>query len=261
MSVETHVRDARVRAEAEREGVEETLTAVERFAATVREIDPAGGADSHGPGPVTDGGVTPMAGLGSTPPSDRCERVRDAFAETVQPTLDGDSSVTAAMSDQFSAEVALALAPETEHRFTPAVKRSVLAAAGERRSELDALRDALEREAASLASIREDVDDVLEWLAAADETPLSDVGFERLRARHERLAGFRDRCDALARERQALVVTTTSNGVAGIPHRSVVHSLYEDFPVTYPALSTLATLGELCTDCQATVRDHLTRRV
>ena len=105
------------------------------------------------------------------------------------------------------------------------------------------------------------VEGVTGWLADADETPLSDLDFDVLRARHETLATKRDRCRDLAERRQAFLDgSTTLHSGAGISHRTLVTSLYEDFPVDYPVLSTATRLDAVCRTCQRAVRDHLVRR-
>lgn len=262
MTIDTHVHDALTRVEAEQGAVAEERSAFEQFAATVEGIDPATPGGNAAGMPVADGGA--MAATAATPdrPRDRCDRVRDAFAETVGATIDDDLSLVETMSEDLCEEVALALSPETAHRFTPPVKRTVLTATEKRRTQLGALRKALSREADSVRIAVDDVEEITAWLASADETPLLEVGFDRLRERHEHLSQYRARCEELAQRRQETLETTTSNGgAAGIEHRTVVEYLYQDFPTAYPILSTATTLTDLCADCQETVRDHLTRRV
>lgn len=262
MSIDTHVDDALVRVQAERGAVDEELEAFDRFTARVAGIDPVTPADRSMGVPVADGGGTAATATTRDQPGTCCDRLRDAFAETVYGTIDDDLSLTAAMSEDLSEEVALALSPETTHRFTPPVKQTVLAATEKRETELGALKKALSREEDSVRTAAGELDEITAWLAAADETPLLDVGFEQLRERHERLSRYRERCEEVARRRQQTLATTTSNGgAAGIEHRTVVDYLYSDFPTTHPVLSTATTLADLCGDCQETVRDHLTRRV
>jgi len=187
---------------AEREEIEARLAAVDRFETRVRRVEPVsptGGTAT----PVPDGGTT--AALGSSGSTDRCDRVREAFAETVGETVDEP---------------------------TPAAMRGEL------------------------------TEEITAWLSSADGTPLLGLDFEGLRARHERLAAFREQCDRLARKRQSLLTRTVSEGgAAGVDHRSLVESLYGGLPTAHPVLSAAVTLEEVCTDCQKAVRDHLTRRV
>jgi len=259
MTVDTHLDDALDQVEAEREQIEARLAAFDRFETRVRRVEsvsPTGGTAA----PVPDGGTTAMAAMSRDGATDRCDRVHEAFAETVGETV--DEPAPAAMRGELTEEVTLALSGKTAHRFTPAVKGSVLAAAEERQAELDAVRTALGLEADSVRSAADRCAEITAWLASADETPLLSVDFEGLRARHERLAAFRERCDGLARQRQAVLTRTVSEGgAAGVEHRSLLGSLYGEFPTAHPVLSAAATLDAVCADCQKAVRDHLTRRV
>jgi len=264
MSVETHVQDALDRVETERTHVAEKGSAFQEFRADVREVDPTSGYSPPG-GPMADGGmaVTTTSYCGGT--ESKCKRVRELFEETVGQVSDieaAQETTIETIRGEFCDEVALALSPHSDSRFTPNVKQVVLTAAGNRRQELGALGKALAVERESLESAVEEVTEITAWLAEADQTPLLNLGFEELRRRHERLSGFRARCERLANQRQETLETTTSyEGSAGIEHDGVVSYLYDDFPVTHPVLSTTTRLDEVCADCQRAVRDHLTRRV
>jgi hypothetical protein len=261
MTVETHVADAVERVDAEREWIERRLRAVDRFESAVRDIDPASEPSGGMAGPMTDGGVTAALG-GSAASPDLCAEVREAFAETVHPTAERAPSLGEALCDELGEGVALALSPESAHRFTPPVKESVLTAVGKRRAQLRAFRRVLSLEAESLDAAAGEVEAITGWLAAADETPLLDLGFGELQERHERLAAFRETCTERSQQRQATLARTISDGgAAAIEHESVVESLYEEFPTTYPVLLTVAKLDRVCADAQETVRDHITRRV
>jgi len=261
MTIETHVADAIERVESEAERMERRLQALDRFESAVRDLEPIDAAAGGMAGSMTDGGVATAIG-GSTASRDGCASVREAFAETIHPTVEGSPSLGEALRDELGQEIALALAPRSAHEFTPPVKESVLSAAGKRRAQLSASRQSLALEAESLASAAEDVEAITSWLTEADETPLLAVGFDGLRARHEHLAEFREQCDELARTRQeTLDRTVGQGGAAGVAHRDVVESLYEELPTTYPVLTTVARLNRVCANAQQAVRDHLTRRV
>jgi len=258
MSIDTHLDDALTRVETERQQVEQKLTAFERFTSTVQGVEPARQPGSQ---MVADGGSNAMAATQHSP-RDRCDRVRGAFAETVYEAANDDLSLAETMSEELCEAVALALARGTTHGFTPTVKRTIITATEQRQAELGALRTALRREAESLQSAGTEVEEMTAWLTDADETPLLELGFEQLRARHEQLSRYRDRCEELTSQRQAVLEKTTSKGAAaGVDHRAVVDYLYQEFPISHPVLSTATSLDEVCADCQATVRDHLTRRV
>lgn len=259
MTIETHVDRARDRVRAELEALDAKRTALSDFADRVGDLSPETGP-SQAAGVVAGGG-TLVDGESATETG--CRAVRTAFAESLQPHADaGEASLLAAVRAEFSDSLAVALAPSTGASLTPDLKRTVLAAVDSRQTECVVLHRALEREADSLAVLGETVDETSNWLTAADETPLSSLGFPALRERHETLASYRERCRDRLDDRQSTLETTTSHdGTAGIRQRTLVESLYEDFPVEYPGLSTLARLDSTCADCQRAVRDHLVRQV
>mgnify|MGYP006288907567 FL=1 len=262
MGIETHVHQARTRAQAEWEAVDAKVDAYDAFIGRVTNLPTA-------PAPSATPRATAAAGTlarGGSATDDRCRRVRKAFAETVRPhsidDVDDPESVLETVQSEFSDSVAAALAPTTETSFTPELKRVVVSVASTRRTETKVLRRALAREDDRLERAGETVDDVVEWITRANETPLSDLGFAALRRRHESLAQHRERCEQLARRRQEFVRGTTNEGVdAGIRHQRLVSYLYEDFPVAFPVLATVARLDAVCATCQRAVRQHLVRRV
>jgi hypothetical protein len=261
MAVRTHIDQARPRVETERDAVESKLEALGAFVDRVSEL-------SAEPSPPSPSGVTATAGAqlrAESSPDGRCRAVRTAFDETVRPhsvaEVDGSEPLLATIRSELTDSVAVALAPTTDVSFSPDLKRMIVAEAKARRTETDVLRRALEREETQLANAGDTVDDITAWIAETDETPLTDLGFEALRRRHETLARHRDRCEKLARRRQEFLGRTTSESVeAGVRHESLVPYLYEDFPVDHPVLATVARLDVACEACQRAVRDHLVRR-
>lgn len=260
MTVTTYIERARERATAERRVVDAKLEAFDAFVDRVETLppEPRSSAASSITAPV--GG----SARGSVATDDRCRTVRTAFDETIRARGVADESepLLEAIRSQFTESIAAALAPTTESTFSPNLKRMILSEATARRAEAAVLGRALDREGAHLKHAREAVDDVTAWIADADETPLTDLGFGTLRRRHETLATHRGRCDELARRRQAFLRNTTNEGVEiGVRHRSLLPSLYEDFPVDHPLLATLVRLDSACAECQRAVREHLVRRV
>ncbi|WP_460559486.1 DUF7260 family protein [Halorubrum pallidum] len=87
------------------------------------------------------------------------------------------------------------------------------------------------------------------------------LGFDELRAYHDRLEAHRAQCAGVCRDRQEDLGGATSHDVAvGITHRSLVEHVYANLSVTHPVLDTATRLSGICTECQRTVRDHLVRR-
>ncbi|ARS89406.1 DUF7260 family protein [Natrarchaeobaculum aegyptiacum] len=268
MTVRTPIHRATERVADERDHLEGNLAAIERFAAGVRELSPVSPPGSAGTPPLADGGVVLAARSqwGGDQTDDRCEQVRDLFADTIRPysvaDIDQPEPLLETIAEELGTDVAVALSAETESAFTPQVKRATLAAATDRRDECLALERAVAREAESLEAAATTVDSITEWLCRADETPLLDLGFDDLQERHEALAEHRERCRRLLEKRQSTLQRTASHHAsAGVRQRSVTRYLYCEFPVSYPVLSTTLRLERACADCQRAVRDHLTRRV
>lgn len=265
MPVETHVDAALDHVRAERDAVAEERAALGRFRDRVADVEPeqaVATSTAPGSGPVAIGDGRARSG---TPAEDRCRAVLAAFAETVRPHCVDEAegeSLLRTVGDEFTDSIAAALAPSSPAAFDEDCKRALLASIEERRTETTVLRRALQTEERSLERAADAIGEVTAWIVEADETPLSDLGFDALRDRHERLAAHRDRCGSLARERQALLGETTSEGAAvGLRHRGLVGRLYEEFPVDHPVLSTVVRLENTCRTCQRSVRDHLVRRV
>jgi len=260
MTVTTHIETARSRVSAERATVERKREAFETFAERVATLptDPTPSAAASitataGPRPHAD----PSA-------SDRCRTVRTAFAETIRPHSVADADDTepllSTIRTEFTDAIAVALASTTEASFSAALKRAILTETRARRAEAETLERALGCERTQLDDAVSTVERLTGWLADADETPLTDLGFDALRARHETLATHRDHCRELADRRQAFLRQTTGDTRAEISHRTLVPYLYEDFPIDYPVLSTITRLDDVCETCQRAVRDHLVRR-
>jgi hypothetical protein len=273
--VETALDRALGRVARERDRLEEKQAAFERFQSAVASV----AADTpSGPATATSGvgtGVGAGAGAawtrsatGGGDGDDALREVRRAFVEHVQP-YGGDAeeqvdTVDEAIATELSAEVAAVLAggAGVGGGFPPPVKRAIASETDRRLRELSVTARALERERESLADARETVEPVVGWFVAHDDVPLGTVGFDELAARHRRIGDLRGRLDELAARRSDHVrASTGSDGAVGIEHRSLVEYLYAGFECTYPALGTVARLGDLCADARRAVRDHLVRRV
>lgn len=244
----THVGRASDRVAREREAVGARRRAYGRFRSRVEAIRPRPRAGPAGAGEVV---------AGSRGGSDVTEPIREAFVETVAATL-ADRPVAELLAAELGEGVATAIEAEAP---SPSLRRAVLSESDRRRAELAAMDRALEAEAASLSGAKETIESTREWLVDADGTALSACGFDELRARHERLAEFREDCERTLAERQEHLGRTTSvGGRAGVRQRDLVDGLYGEFPIDYPVLVTLTRLEESCVDCQRVVRDHLVRR-
>jgi hypothetical protein len=254
MTVRTLLDRARELARAEREAATRRHEAYDEFLDRVASVPPASA-------PATETPAVAGTAAGRRTGDDRRREVRAAFAETVGPHGADEGSTLGTIRAELGESVAVALAPTTAASLTPELRRGVRSAAESRRAESEALRRALDRELDRLDDAAGTVGRLTDWLASADETPLSELGFDALADRHERLATGRERCDRLAERRQAFLREVTSSGVdAGVRHRSVAAHVYTDLPTDHPVLTTAVRLDATCARCQRAVRDHLTRR-
>lgn len=260
-SVHTRVSDALEAAREERRRVRAKRSAFGEFERTLEEI-PARRATGAGHGDVP----SPLSVQARGEPTasvNRCRQVRKAFVGMIRPRLgDGVSNpLSGAIEAELGTEIALALDPRTDAGFAPRVKEVLLTAAADRQIELSAIERALGTELRSLQVARDEIEAVTGWIADADETPLSELGFETLRARHETLSTHQKRCGDVLRNRQAVLKGRSCEGEVVLSHRGLVKHLYARFPAEYPVVATSARLIEVCEECQRTVRAHLVRRV
>lgn len=261
MARQTWIHDARERVESEQDAVKAKLNAIDQFIDRVEDITPAPRASSSAGITATVGALVNRSRSGD----DTTKAVRQAFAETIRPHSLDDIEERESLQETIQAElnesIAAALAPTTNTSLSPNLKQAVLSEAGMRRAETKAVHRGLEREHKQLDEAAVVVDDIAEWIAAADKTPLADLGFEELQQRHERLASYRTQCQTTVEERQAFLEGGTNNGSkVRISHRSLCPYIYQSCTVNHPILATFARLDDVCADCQRAVGDHLVRR-
>ncbi|WP_132060697.1 DUF7260 family protein [Halorussus amylolyticus] len=261
MTVELRTHAAIERADAERDRIEAKADAFDAFDERVRAISatPVGRASASAATASAPGGaLAVLSGKGGPTDAGGTKAVREAFAATVLPRVETDSA-RAAMADELSPDLATALS-SAGAGFAPELKARLVSRIGERRAECRLLADAIGTERDRLASAADRLDEMTEWVADADDTPLSDLGFDGLRARHDRLAAFRATCDELARDRQADLRGTHRDGPTGVRARELLDLLYDDFADGHPLLADIARLDSLLADCQRAVRRHLCSR-
>lgn len=271
MNIGTHVEQALDRVRGEQGAIEGKQTAYKHFVNGVEKIS----AEPHSTvqPSARQGGIQtttgPVATMSSASPdgSKNRKQVRELFAETVRPhstaDIDDHETLLETIAAELSDQIAVALAPQNATTgFTTGLKNAVLSEAAQRRYELRAMESALNRENASLITAKNAIDEMLEWIVEANETRLATLDFETLRTRHDRLDGFCDQCDVVGQDRQSLLhATTSADGQAGITHHQLVNCLYGAFPITYPVLSTVVRVEQICNRCQRVLRDHLVHRV
>lgn len=268
MMDDTHLHDAIERVRNEQDRTADKQAAFEEFRAKVREVSSVCpgevGEVSHAAGGTIGAGTVAQS---QTVPGDTAgQRVRKAFVETVRQysgqEIEEWGSLACAIREELNGDIATVLAPNTNRVFTSAVKHGVLSATTDRLHELRAMEQALQRELQSLRTATTEREAITDWISDADETPLTELGFDDLRERHETLTQHRTRCEHRLRERQELLGGRTNHdATVGIAHRTLVQHLYSEFATTHPVVTSLTRLVRICVDCQRTVRDHLTRRV
>ena len=262
--IETHIDDARERVIAEQEALATKEAAMQTFIDRVAEISSESPSTAATAG-AAQGMTATVTGGPNGGPSDSCGEVREAFAETVAPHSvpeDDSEPLLETIRVELTDSVAAALSTGTATPLSPELKGAIVSEAQRRQTELEVMCRALDNEQERLTEAAATVTEITDWLVEADETPLSELGFDALKQRHEQLAAHRDACDRLVAERQAFLDGTTSEAVeTGVRNDHIVSQLYEDLPVEYPVLATASRLEELCQNCQRVVREHLTRRV
>lgn len=262
MTIELRTPEAIERADAERERVERKVEAFEAFADRVSDVSPDGGRNagaSGAPGAVGPNATGANALAVGTTTGGGTEAVREAFRETVLPHAEADA-MQAALADELSPDLAAALSPAVGG-FSAGLRDRLRSRAEKRRAECRLLADGIAAERDRLREFADELETVTGWLAEADETPLLQLGFEELRARHDRLAEFRETCDDLAERRQASLGETRRDGLTGIRERELRDHLYADFEADNPVLADLAELDAALAECQRSVRRHLCARV
>ena len=258
--------DARRLVGDEQDHIDDKLTAFDRFANGVSRLpttSPPSSVESSPGATGPPGSVS--ATVGSQPSSDTTtRRVRSLFAETIRPhsieDVDEPEPLLVTIREELSPEIALAVAPSTDRAFTPDLQAAICSAVDQSQAELRAMRRGLDTEADSLRAAADLHGELVDW-TDDDRQPCSKLGFEPLSRRHERLAEFRQQCEALAADRQSTLHGTTNHtATASLSHRLLVEYLYQPLAVDYPVLSAVAHLTDDCETRQRTVRRHLIRR-
>lgn len=247
--------------------IEETLAAYDRFLSGLGQLSVETPSVSVTSTTASGGGPQSVSAAVREEPTgtDGLQQVRSLFADTVYPPstaeFDEPEPLLVTIREELGEEIALAVSPSTEALLTADLKAAIETAADQSRMELQAMNRGLDREAESLRTARLLHEQIVDWLTA-DHQPLTELGFEGLSQRHQRLADYKRRCDQLAAGRQSTIRETTNHArSADLSHELLVDYLYGPLSTAYPVLSTVARLTGLCLDCQRTVRDHLVRRV
>lgn len=266
MDIETHIDRARSRVAAEQEQITGEQRAYEQFRSEIDGVSVPSQSHQASERVTTAGSVAAQSIQHRNQSDDPCRSIRDAFAETVYPysvaDLDGDEPLLETVREELGESIAVVLSPRTDQGVTPQIQAAIHSKITTKQHELDATERALNRERGSLCAAHDDLESVGDWLIRANEAPLETLSFERLREYHESLDSHKRTCRSRLQNRQEFLQRTTScGGNAGVTHRSLVTYLYQDFPVSYPVVSTFTRLYELLSECQRTLRKQLVRTV
>jgi hypothetical protein len=262
----TYLRNARDCVRAEQDVTTARAAGFRTFADRVESVSPQTPTPHHSASPAG----SPPAPVGAVataqPATDSgCQAVRHAFAETVRPhsieDIDEPESLPETIAAEFTSEIGMMLASDTEQQFTAELKQAVLTEAGTRREESEAVVEALDAEGAYLRDVSETVAEITDWVIATNETALSKRDFDDLAGSYETLATFREQCHGVVHERQESIRTTQyTAGSTHTSQRNCMELAYRTLSVDHPVLATIAELDQVCAECQRSVRAHLMRR-
>jgi hypothetical protein len=187
------------------------------------------------------------------------ERIRQQYRETVMavPHYDEDygDSLDESLAEEFGAELATAL--RTQPGVSPMLKSRLVDAVRTSIEQREVFCDALDAERESLATAEQAVTELSTAIDSHRDPPLAARQPDELFSLWETTCELRERCDAVAAERQRTLPTQTV-AVADEQVPRVVY-YYRSLPVNYPALHDIARVGERIDDLQASVERYLTR--
>lgn len=207
----------------ERKEVNVEQEAFEKFRERLEGIDPA---------PTPPDRAIRITGRTST--TNRVNRVRTAYRETVLSIPHYDDaygeSLVEHFANEFGAAVAVNIRPESSVSFTLPYKNTLEARATQAIRKREEFVRILETEIQSLESARADL---LEVSAALDTTIIPEWHHE----------SFTEQLDTVAERRQQTIQERGS--LPKIDHHSLCAYLYEDKPWTYPVLTAVARTREV----------------
>ena len=228
--------------------IEAELTAFRRFRTQLVSIEPT--AQSAGTVNTSAGGISALSAR-QPKPDTSLRAVREAYRETVMAVphfeAEYDDSLEANMSMEFGPELGTQIATGT--RLTSQLYEALLAASEGARDERETLLPALERERKSLQSVQATLGDCERRAAALGANARRTTDPARLDSIDDQLAKIEASCEAAAATRQQQLHSRSAAALSGVGGTSLVRYLYDDCPVTCPALADTVT-------CLDTIRRH-----
>lgn len=270
---ETPLHAAREALRVERRRVIDEREAFEAFRSRVRDIPPDANSPVTGaaapqaaprapdattiPSGVAPAGSPPVGG-GTTTTGCGLVAVRDAYEETVMSVphyeTEYNDTYQRSLVAEFGPEVAAALTRES--RLYDRSRSSVLSMSAEVIEKRDLLLDLVEAESASLSRATSDLRPVLEELATLSRAEFSAERFGVLDGYRARLEVLEETCDEIAERRQRERVDAERLVVLDAVSDAQTY-LYQELPVTYPALAMVAEAVERI----ESVRDGIVRAI
>jgi hypothetical protein len=216
----------------ERATIRDEYEALEAFDGRVAELPTV--TVSTGPPLVTD----------PQPSGQSLDRVRTAYAETVMATPHYETEYGDTVAESLAAEFGddLAAALLGGKALTPELRDAVRAAADAARREREEFLDVLDREADSLSTAADDVAAVEEAFESIDDRPLPARSFDDLHDRWSTIRELQARIEGISLRRQETIRGHRTN-LPGVP-TDLSEYLYHDLSSSYPALASVADLGE-----------------
>ena len=226
--------------------------AFDRFRGRLDDVSPAAtGAQPAGGGVL--GGTTSIGG-GDAGPSASLRAVRTAYEGTVLATPHFESVYEESLREHMAAEFGRALTAQVcdGQALTPALHETLCVAATQASDDRAAFLRSLEREQASLESVRETLGDCERRAVELGQRTVDTTDSQALARLDRAHARLGDPCREAAEARQSLLHNRTVARFSGVEADSLLRFLYEDCDWTCPALAAVA-------ECLATIRTHRRR--
>ncbi|MFC7204185.1 hypothetical protein ACFQJC_11720 [Haloferax namakaokahaiae] len=185
------------------------------------------------------------------------QRVRRSYERTVMsvPHYEseyGDTFETS-LREEFGPDVASVFC-SSQSLSKPLHQRMVSAATASYVERVEFI-EIVDAESSSLENVREEAAEIHARLRELDEVPLPDRGFEALCALYESVGDLQERLDRLVSRRQTTIMA--HRRALSPLHADVTLFFYDDLDVRYPALSTLADLGEVIDTARKRIERHI----
>jgi hypothetical protein len=228
----SHVTEARSLLDEERTRIADEAEAFATFARRVADVETA-------TTPVTDGGGTATTALGTAPPDDRLERVRDAYRDTVMavPHYDAEygESLPRNMGLEFGEDVAVAV--EEGGDLTPQLQATLVERSRTARRQRTALLGQLETEAEALDDAEATLERCRRTAERLGDDPLDGYSYDELLAEWRLLEDRKDDADALLTERQQTLQERDRSTASHHDGPTFEQYLYGPMEPTHPVLA------------------------